>query len=123
MKYTLKVSLPCTYFFSSSFTNTDCKFQDEIDIYKIDDYVRGTKALFDPERSHVDLVGEVVASDTEVNFKFSEVLTFNVPFKPHVSLTGRVTLSRGNDGLISSSREYWDSSVPKVLSTVSFKPL
>ena len=94
---------------------------DEIDTYEIDKYVTGTKALFNAAKSHVDLVGNVEADKDSVNFKFSEKLTFNIPFNPAVSLTGRVKLTRNPDtGLVSYSREYWDQKVNEVLSTVSF---
>ena len=96
-------------------------FQDEIDIYPIDKYVTGTKALFNAANSHVDLVGTVTATPAEVTFKFKEILAFNVPFNPKVSLSGRVVLSRDeNDGLVIASREYWDQSVTDVLKTVTF---
>ena len=95
-------------------------FQDEIDTYPIDKYVSGTKALFNKDKSHVDLVGTVEASEGSVDFRFSEVLAFNVPFNPRVSLTGRVKLTRGEDGLITTSREFWDQSVGAVLGTVKF---
>ena len=96
-------------------------FQDEIDIYPIDKYVTGTKALFNAANSHVDLVGTVTATPTEVNFRFKETLAFNVPFNPKVSLSGRVVLTRDeSDGLVTASREYWDQSVTDVLKTVTF---
>ena len=96
-------------------------FQDEIDIYPIDKYVTGTKALFNAANSHVDLVGTVTATPAEVNFRFQETLAFNVPFNPKVTLSGRVVLTRDeNDGLVTASREYWDQSVNDVLKTVTF---
>ena len=96
-------------------------FQDEIDIYPIDKYVTGTKALFNAAKSHVDLVGTVSASPVEVNFRFKETLAFNIPFNPKVTLSGRVVLTRDeNDGLVTASREYWDQSVNDVLKTVTF---
>lgn len=107
--------------FTRDIYSEKCTFQDEIDIYPIDKYVSGTKALFNKDKSHVDLVGDVVATSESVDFKFSEILAFNIPFNPSVSLTGRVKLSRGEDGLVTSSREFWDQSVPAVLSTVKFR--
>ena len=69
------------------------------------------------ELSHVDLVGEVKADASEVSFRFSEVLAFNLPFlKPKVPLTGRLVLTRGSDGLITSYREFWDQGVFATLS-------
>jgi hypothetical protein len=44
-------------------------FQDEIDTYPMDKYVSGTKALFNKDKSHVDLVGEVTASAEGVDFR------------------------------------------------------
>ena len=107
--------------FTRDIYSEKCSFQDEIDTYPIDKYVSGTKALFNKDKSHVDLVGDVVATSDSVDFKFSEILAFNIPFNPSVFLTGRVKLSRGEDGLITSSREFWDQSVPVVLSTVKFR--
>ena len=106
--------------FTREIYSEKCTFQDEIDTYPMDKYVSGTKALFNKEKSHVDLVGDVVVTDASADFRFSEVLAFNIPFNPRVTLTGKVKLSRGPDGLITSSREFWDQSVPAVLSTVKF---
>ena len=106
--------------FTRDMYSEKCTFQDEIDTYPIDKYVSGTKALFNKDKSHVDLVGEVTVTEESADFRFSEILAFNIPFNPRVSLTGRVKLSRGSDGLITSSREFWDQSVPAVLSTVKF---
>jgi len=99
----------------------NCRFQDEIDTYEIEQYIQGTKALFDPSNSHVDLLGSVQADDQQVNFRFSEVLAFNIPFRPTVSLTGSVSFSRNLDtGLIEYSRERWDQGVFGVLKTINF---
>jgi hypothetical protein len=106
--------------FTRDIYSEKCTFQDEIDTYPIDKYVSGTKALFNKDKSHVELVGDVTSTAESVDFRFSEVLAFNIPFNPSVSLTGRVKLLRGPDGLIVSSREFWDQSVPTVLSTVKF---
>jgi len=108
--------------FTRDIYKENCKFQDEIDTYEINQYIKGTKALFNAEKSHVDLIGNVEADKDFVKFAFSEKLTFNVPFSPAVTLTGKVKLTRDpENGLISYSREYWDQSVNKVLSTVKFQ--
>lgn len=106
--------------FTRDIYSEKCTFQDEIDTYPIDKYISGTKALFNKEKSHVELVGDVSGTTESVDFKFSEVLAFNIPFNPSLTLTGRVKLSRGSDGLIVTSREFWDQSVPAVLSTIKF---
>ena len=106
--------------FTRSIYQDNCQFQDEIDVYDIDAYIKGTKALFNPSKSHVDLIGDVTATDKEVTFKFSEYLTFNIPFNPRVDLTGRVVFTRADDGLISYSREFWDQPVSEVLKTIKF---
>lgn len=106
--------------FTRDIYDESCTFQDEIDTYPIDKYVTGTKALFNAAKSHVDLTSAVTADANLVQFKFDEVLAFNIPFNPKVSLTGRVVLTRGDNGLIVKSREFWDQSVPTVLSTVKF---
>jgi len=98
-----------------------CTFTDEIDTYQIDKFIKGTKALFlGPPSSRLSLTSPVTATDTDVKFTFSEDLVFNIPLKPVVSLTGRMEMKRGPDGLITSYREFWDGGVPRVLSTVRF---
>mmetsp|Transcript_17443 Transcript_17443/g.29437 ORF Transcript_17443/g.29437 Transcript_17443/m.29437 type:complete len:218 (+) Transcript_17443:160-813(+) len=119
--------------FTRDIYSEDCKFQDEIDTYPIDQYVKGTKALFDADKSHVDLISdvtymkptlpstdEVSNSEAQYTFRFSETLAFNVPFKPKVKLSGRVELTPGADGLIKYSREFWDQPVSDVLKTIYF---
>eukprot|EP00571_Detonula_confervacea_P010771 CAMPEP_0172297268 /NCGR_PEP_ID=MMETSP1058-20130122/356_1 /TAXON_ID=83371 /ORGANISM="Detonula confervacea, Strain CCMP 353" /LENGTH=252 /DNA_ID=CAMNT_0013006397 /DNA_START=1 /DNA_END=759 /DNA_ORIENTATION=- len=96
-------------------------FTDEIDVYTMDKWIKGTKALFIPSGSRVSLVGDVEVSPTEVSFRFDEDLMFNIPFKPVCSLTGKMVLTRDqNTGLITSYREYWDQSVNDVLKTAKF---
>lgn len=96
-------------------------FTDEIDVYTMDKWVKGTKSLFIPSGSRVSLVGDVDVSSTDVSFRFDEDLMFNIPFKPVCSLTGRVVLTRDEKtGLITSYREYWDQSVNEVLKTAKF---
>ena len=96
-------------------------FTDEIDVYTMDKWIKGTKALFVPSGSRVSLVGDVNVTPTEVNFRFDEDLMFNIPFKPVVSLTGKVVLTRDEgSGLITSYREYWDQNVNEVLMTAKF---
>ena len=99
----------------------DCTFTDEIDTYTIDKYISGTKALFNAALSHVDLVGNVDVGPSKAQFRFSEKLSFNIPFHPYVLLTGRVELTRGSDGLIHKSREYWDKTPLEVVSQVKFE--
>lgn len=106
--------------FTRSIYAETATFQDEIDTYKLEDYIKGTKALFDPSRSHVDLIGDVSATDDTLSFKFKEYLCFNIPFKPTVTLSGKVVLKRGEDGLIVKSREIWDQTVADVLRTIKF---
>ena len=65
-------------------------FTDEIDVYTMDKWVKGTKALFIASGSRVSLVGDVDVSASEVSFRFDEDLMFNIPFKPVCSLTGKV---------------------------------
>ena len=90
---------------------------DEIDAYTLDKWMKGTAVLFVGELSHVDLVGEVQADASEVSLRLTETLAFNLPFlKPKVPLTGRLVLTRGTDGLITSYREYWDQGVLETLS-------
>jgi len=115
--------------FTRSIYSEEATFQDEIDLYKIDDYVRGTKALFIPDCSRVELVDQVSYDEATrtATFNFRETLCFNVPFRPKVKLTGRVELQtttyedrRDRVGLVFKSREYWDQTVLRVLSTVRF---
>lgn len=96
-------------------------FTDEIDVYTMDKWIKGTKSLFIPSGSRVSLVGDVDVSSTEVSFRFDEDLMFNIPFKPVCALTGKVVLTRdAKTGLITSYREYWDQSVNEVLKTAKF---
>ena len=78
--------------FTPSIYNKNCKFQDEIDTYNYDAYVKGTKQLFNAEKSHVDLVDDVIATDEKIEFKFKETLAFNIPFNPKVKLTGNIRI-------------------------------
>ncbi|KAL3801004.1 hypothetical protein HJC23_002297 [Cyclotella cryptica] len=96
-------------------------FTDEIDVYTMDKWIKGTKSLFISSGSRVTLVGDVNVTPAEVNFRFDEDLMFNIPFKPVCSLSGKVVLTRDeNSGLITSYREYWDQSVNDVLKTAKF---
>ena len=45
--------------FTRSVYSESCQFKDEIDTYPIDDYVRGTKLLFNAGLSHVELTSPV----------------------------------------------------------------
>lgn len=107
--------------FTRSIYSDNCQFQDEIDVYSINDYVRGTKALFDATESHTELLEPVkLESNGEaIIAKFRETLSFKLPFiHPKVDLSGRLRLELNQDRLISFSREYWDQSIPEVLSTI-----
>ena len=96
-------------------------FTDEIDVYTMDKWIKGTQSLFIPSGSRVSLVGDVNVSPSEVTFRFDEDLMFNIPFKPVCSLSGKVVLTRDEKtGLITSYREYWDQSVNDVLKTAKF---
>jgi hypothetical protein len=115
--------------FTRSIYSEDCTFQDEVSTYKLPEYIKGTKALFNPEKSHVDVVDGSVetvvdASNTHIiKFRFKETLAFNIPFNPKVDLTGRVEIKRGPQeagGLIVSSREFWDKSVADVVRGLYF---
>jgi len=98
-------------------------FTDEIDTYKLDQWIKGTQKLFvGPPGSRVALSGPVEASDKEISFRFEEDLMFNIPFKPVVALSGKVVLERDlNTGLIVSYREFWDQDVTTVLKSAKFK--
>ena len=62
-------------------------------------FVQGTQALFDSSESTVRLVGDVEASDQEVSLRFNEELAFKVPFKPKTTLSGKLTLTRGDSAI------------------------
>jgi len=73
------------------------------------------------EKSKVDLVGDVNVTPKEVAFKFREDLMFRIPFRPVVTLSGTVALTRDEEsGLITKYREIWDQSVGDVLKTAKF---
>lgn len=98
-------------------------FTDEIDSYPIEKWIKGTQKLFvGPPSSNVQLDGDVVATDTQVTFRFAEDLMFRIPpLYPVVTLSGSVILERdGKTGLITSYREVWDQSVNEVLKTAKF---
>ena len=96
-------------------------FTDEIDTYPIDKWISGTKKLFVGEKSRVDLIGDVTVSPEKVEFRFDEDLMFRIPFRPIVSLSGRVELDRDpKTGLIISYREFWDQDVGTVLRSAKF---
>lgn len=94
--------------FTRSIYDEAAIFTDEIDSYSLPKFVEGTQKLFVKEKSHVDLVGDVEATDSLITFRFDEVLCFNIPFQPKVRVSGKVELRRGADGLIESYREFWD---------------
>ena len=98
-------------------------FTDEIDTYTLPKFVKGTSALFVPEKSVVKLVGEVEATESKVSFRFDEDLCFRIPFQPIVTVTGRCELTRdAQTGLITQYREFWDKTPREViLETTRFK--
>lgn len=95
-------------------------FTDEIDTYSMDQWMKGTQKLFVGEKSSVRLTGDVEVSPEKVEFRFDEDLMFRIPFRPTVSLSGRVVLERDADGYITSYREFWDQDVATVLKTAKF---
>jgi len=95
-------------------------FTDEIDTYGMDQWQKGTARLFVGDRSEVRLVGDVEVSPQQVEFRFDEDLMFRIPFRPTVSLTGKVVLERDEQGYITSYREFWDQDVWSVLKTAKF---
>lgn len=106
--------------FTRSIYSEECTFTDEIDTYEIDEYVKGTKALFDSKKSIVELASTPVLTDNIAEYRFKETLAFKVPLNPKVDLTGKVQLTRGSDGLVVKSREIWDQGVKEVLQHVYF---
>jgi hypothetical protein len=96
-------------------------FTDEIDTYTMDKWIVGTQKLFVGDKSRVDLVGDIDVTRDRVEFRFDEDLMFNIPFKPVVTLTGKVVLQRSPDtGLITSYQEFWDQDVASVLKSAKF---
>ena len=107
--------------FDRSLYDEACTFQDEIDTYELDKFIKGTSKLFVADRSHVDLTSPVTASNESVEFKFKEDLCFNIPFKPTVFVSGRVVLERDpSSGLFVKYREYWDQKPNDVLRGARF---
>ena len=98
-------------------------FTDEIDTYKLDQWIKGTKRLFVANKSSVELVPDSIkVSDNEASFMFTEFLMFNLPvIKPTVYLSGKVILKRDlSTGLITSYQEVWDQDVAAVLRSAKF---
>jgi len=96
-------------------------FTDEIDTYSMDQWMKGTQKLFVGDKSDVRLIGDVDVSKEAVTFRFDEDLMFNIPFKPVVSLSGKVVLTRDETGYITSYREFWDQDTLSVLKTAKFR--
>ena len=108
-------------------------FTDEIDTYTLPQWIKGTSQLFvgpptiigeggKRRGSRVGLVGDVIATNEKVEFRFEEDLMFNIPFNPIVFVSGKVVLERDlESGLITSYREYWDQDVATVLKSARFK--
>ena len=105
-----------------SLYSEDATFTDEIDTYQLDPWVKGTKALFVGDKSHVSLDANTLqVTDEQVTYRFTESLMFNIPFRPVVHLTGSVILKRDpSNGLITSYQEKWDQSISKVLTSAKF---
>ena len=96
-------------------------FTDEIDTYKMDQWIKGTQKLFVGDKSDVRLVGDVEVTADKVEFRFDEDLMFNLKIAfPTVSLSGKVVLTRDESGFITSYREFWDQDVATVLKTAKF---
>ena len=96
-------------------------FTDEIDTYKMDQWIKGTQKLFVGDKSNVRLVGDVEVTADKVEFRFDEDLMFNFKIAfPTVSLSGKVVLTRDESGFITSYREFWDQDVATVLKTAKF---
>jgi len=109
-----------------SIYDESCTFQDEIDTYGLDQWMKGTAKLFDGDRSKVVLVPGSVQSSPDgknglLQFRFVEYLCFNIPvIKPIVYLSGTLFLTRSETtGLITSYREKWDQDIYKVLTSES----
>lgn len=96
-------------------------FTDEIDTYELEQWIKGTQKLFVGNKSLVKLVGDIQVTNNDIQFNFDEDLMFNIPFRPVVSITGKVILERDPlSGLITSYREYWDQDVLTVLKSAKF---
>ncbi|KAL7566322.1 hypothetical protein ACA910_013645 [Epithemia clementina (nom. ined.)] len=95
-------------------------FTDEIDTYQMDQWMSGTQKLFVGEKSEVRLVGDIIVTPEQVEFRFDEDLMFRIPFRPTVSLTGKVVLMRDDAGYITSYQEFWDQDVFTVLKSAKF---
>lgn len=95
-------------------------FTDEIDTYSKEQWIKGTQKLFVGEKSQVRLIGDIDVTPEKVEFRFDEDLMFRIPFRPTVSLSGKLVLTRDESGYITSYREYWDQDVATVLKTARF---
>lgn len=105
---------------TSSVYRDTATFTDEIDTYTKEKWTKGTQKLFVSEKSDVRLVGDVEVSPEKVEFRFDEDLMFRIPFRPVVSLTGKVVLKRDEAGFITSYQEFWDQDTISVLKTAKF---
>lgn len=93
------------------------KFTDEIDTYDLKNFAKGTGMLFDAGRSEFKLVGDLEFSNSgkTIRYRFDEILSFKIPLQPRSRVSGVVELTRGEDGLLTQYREFWDQAVPAVL--------
>ena len=84
--------------FTRALYDENCKFQDEIDTYPLDKYVKKTKVVFDGQKSLVGLAGPVKLDRTKniISYPFIAKLTFNIFLSPYVYVTGRVELTRAS---------------------------
>uniref|UniRef100_A0A7S0XLZ5 SnoaL-like domain-containing protein n=1 Tax=Chrysocystis fragilis TaxID=1411660 RepID=A0A7S0XLZ5_9STRA len=110
--------------FTRALFDESATFTDEIDTYTLPKFIEGTKKLFDPDRSKVELTSPVVVDKDSVSFRFSEYLCFKLPVvQPIVSLSGKVVLTRDADsGLFTAYREYWDQSPSQVVQSARLTP-
>jgi hypothetical protein len=95
-------------------------FTDEIDTYKMDQWIKGTQRLFVGEQSTVTLLGDVLVSPSKVEFRVAEELVFRIPFRPRMSLSTTVVLTRDDTGYITAYRELWDQDIATVLKSTKF---
>ena len=91
--------------FTRSIYSEEATFKDEIDTYPIDKYIQGTKALFIPEKSHVDLLETLRSIRISLLSNSRKYFVSIFPWQPKVSLSGYVELFRDSkDGLDHSFR-------------------
>jgi len=112
--------------FTTSIYDDDCRFKDgsNLDgVYPMKPWILGCRMLFRGDRSQAMILEESLSiSSRQLSFRFKSDLEFRGPFRPQVSLAGRIVMTRNpHTGLIDSYQEHWDEKVWDVVKGTKFQ--